>query len=181
MTPKKIKTHLSIYSIYKKRRSTIINAFASALAPSDSFDEKIIETALIELGQKDLKKLACVYCGAFAQTWDHLKNLVKDDELDGYGHQIGNLVPCCKDCNSRKGGKSFHEYVKTLDISNTEKENLNFRLEKHLSLAKEIKANNTPEFMDAKKNYDAIRSQILNLMQDADKAAQVIRDLRSRG
>lgn len=181
MTPKSIRSHLSTYSIYEKRRTTIMNAFASALAPSDVVDMKRIEAALVDLGQMNFRRLDCVYCGMLAQTWDHLENLVENGELRGYGHQIGNLVPCCKDCNSKKGGKPFRDYVETLAISNSEKNNLICRLEKHLSLANKIDADERTEVMEAKNNYYAIRLKILKLMQDADQAVQIIRDLRSRG
>ena len=134
MTPKSIGSHLAPYSIFFKRKTTVAHAFASALAPSDEFDKEKVETALDALGQKNLRQLTCVYCEKLAQTWDHLENLVKDGQLNGYGHQIGNLVPCCRDCNSAKGGKPFREYVNTLYLESTAKADLIARLERHLSL-----------------------------------------------
>src|SRR3954451_2669499 len=65
------------------------------------------------LGQPDLNDLRCVYCGEPAETWDHLVGLVKDSELNGYGHQVGNLVPCCRACNSLKGNKGWREFVRS--------------------------------------------------------------------
>ena len=62
------------------------HAFASALAPCDEYDQGKVEEALVRLGQKDLNRLSCVYCGRSAQTWDHLENLVKAGRLNGYGH-----------------------------------------------------------------------------------------------
>jgi len=39
----------------------------------------------------------CHYCGEVATTWDHLVPLAR-----GGRHSIGNLVPACRPCNSRK-------------------------------------------------------------------------------
>lgn len=97
-----LKGHLKPYSIFNKRRTTINHAFASALAPNDQYDETVIDDALRVLGQNPDDDLECVYCGREAETWDHLIGLVKNSQLRGYGHQIGNLIPCCRSCNSKK-------------------------------------------------------------------------------
>lgn len=39
----------------------------------------------------------CVYCGAGADTIDHVVPLVQ-----GGGHELGNVVPACRSCNSSK-------------------------------------------------------------------------------
>ena len=176
MTPKSIRSHLAPYSIFSKRRTTVAHAFASALAPSDEFDKERVEAALDALGQKNLKQLTCVYCGKLAQTWDHLENLVKDGELNGYGHQIGNLVPCCRDCNSAKGGKPFQDYVATLTLTPDEKANLISRLKSHLAQAKRIdKAGLDVEGQEALEKFNKIQKQILELMEEADSYAKVLR------
>lgn len=176
MTPKSIRSHLAPYSIFSKRKTTIAHAFASALAPSDEFDEKKVEAALEALGQKSLKRLTCVYCGKPAQTWDHLENLVKDGKLNGYGHQVGNLVPCCGDCNSAKGGKPFQAYVETLPLSPEEKADLLSRLKNHLAQARPIdKSALDAEAQEALDKFNAIKKQILTLMQEADLYAEVLR------
>jgi len=180
MTPKSIRSHLAPYSVLLKRRTTVAHAFASALAPSDEFDEKKVEAALDALGQKDMQQLSCVYCGGIAQTWDHLENLVKAGKLNGYGHQIGNLVPCCRDCNSGKGGKSFREYVATLRLSPDEKSGLIARLERHLSLAKPIDTSGLDkEGQDVLAKFYGIQEQMLKLMEEADKLAQAFRNQRN--
>ncbi len=69
MTPKSIRSHLAPYSIFSKRKTTVAHAFASALAPTDQYNEEKIEAALNALGQKNLKQLSCVYCESQAQTW----------------------------------------------------------------------------------------------------------------
>ena len=180
MTPKSIRSHLAPYSIFSKRKTTIAHAFASALAPTDNFDEKMVETALVALGQTKLQQLTCVYCEQPAQTWDHLENLVKNGKLNGYGHQIGNLVPCCRDCNSAKGGKSFHEFVKTLNLLQDNKFDLISRLECHLSLAKPINmALLNKEGQQALDHFHAIQTQILTLMEEADRYAEILRAQRN--
>lgn len=180
MTPKSIRSHLAPYSIFSKRKTTVAHAFASALAPSDEFDKERVEAALDALGQKNLKQLTCVYCGELAQTWDHLENLVKDGKLNGYGHQIGNLVPCCRHCNSAKGGRSFQEYVETLPLSAGEKGDLISRLKNHLGRANPINRSGLDaQGQEALEKLTAIQVQLLKLMEEADTYAQVIRRQRN--
>ena len=47
----------------------------------------------------------CAYCPAAADTIDHVVPLVR-----GGTNYEGNLVPCCKPCNSRKGGRTVVEW-----------------------------------------------------------------------
>ena len=177
MNPKSIRSHLAPYSIFSKRKTTVAHAFASGLAPSDEYDEEKLEAALNALGQKDLKQLSCVYCEKQAQTWDHLENLVKAGKLNGYGHQIGNLVPCCRDCNSQKGGKPFRDFIYAdVRLTETEKSNLIRRLETHLALARPIQPSNlSPEGQETLTKFLALQTQILGLMEEADKYAQDLR------
>jgi len=51
MKKEDIKKHLSGYSIYSKRKTTINHAFASAIAPIDVYDEIRMKDALSYLGQ----------------------------------------------------------------------------------------------------------------------------------
>ena len=117
MKKESVKSHLARYSISQKRRTTINHAFASAIAPVDVYDEAKLGEALRLLGQDSDGNLSCVYCGLPAETWDHLVGLVENAELRGFGHQIGNLVPCCRACNSSKGAKDWEDYL-TLPAQN---------------------------------------------------------------
>jgi len=155
----------------------VAHAFASALAPCDEYDQTKIAQALIALGQKDLNQLACVYCWRPGQTWDHLENLVKAGRFNGYGHQIGNLVPSCRKCNSEKGGKSFRAYG-SADARLTEGERtaLIRRLENHLALAKPIGPGApNPERQETLSKFLEVQVQILRLMDEADKYAKLLR------
>lgn len=179
MTPTTIRSHLAPYSIFSKRKTTIAHAFASALAPSDEYDEAKIKAALEALGQQNLKQLSCVYCEKPAQTWDHLENLVKDGKLNvsGYGHQVGNLVPCCRDCNSQKGGKPFRDFINAkVNLTESEKSNLVHKLAAHLALAKPNEhAILTSENQETLTRFVALQTQILGLMAEADRCAQMLR------
>lgn len=46
-------------------------------------------------------------------TVDHM-----DPQIQGGGDELPNLVPCCKTCNSRKGGKTVIEYKEYLASKN---------------------------------------------------------------
>lgn len=177
MNPKSIRSHLKPYSISSKRRTTVAHAFASALGPCDEYDELKIETALTALGQDDLNHLTCVYCGRPAQTWDHLENLVKAGRFNGYGHQIGNLVPSCRECNSEKGGKSFRAFVAAdTRLAEVERAALIRRLENHLALAKPIEPEELdPGRQEVLSKFLAVQAQIVQLMEEADKYATLLR------
>jgi 5-methylcytosine-specific restriction endonuclease McrA len=173
-----IKKHLAPYSIYQKRHTTISHAFASALAPVDDYDEEKLQAALRTLGQEDLTDIRCVYCSRPAQTWDHLVCLVKKGELNGYGHQIGNLVPSCKDCNSSKGSKDFRVFVAGLtSFSDAQKKRLLSRLEDHQQLAKPFKAGESPAVIQGKlERLKALKARIFELMKQADAIAAEIKE-----
>jgi hypothetical protein len=177
MNPTSIRSHLKPYSISSKRRTTVAHAFASALGPCDEYDESKVEAALIALGQEDLDHLTCVYCGRPGQTWDHLENLVKAGQFNGYGHQIGNLVPCCRECNSEKGGKSFRAFVSAdTRLTEVDRASLIRRLENHLSLAKPIEPGTLdPNSQEILSKILAVQIQILQLMEEADKYAKLLR------
>lgn len=94
----------------KSRISTINNAFAISITPYIKEDDELkIENYYKELL---IKENQCVYCLREAKSVDHLFPLVKDGMPSGYISDINNLVPCCKDCNSKKGNKEFNEWYK---------------------------------------------------------------------
>lgn len=176
MKKEDIKRHLSTYSIYNKRRTTINHAFASSIAPSDLYDDTRISEALIFLGQNPSNILQCVYCEDEAETWDHLIGLVKNNELRGYGHQIGNLVPCCKQCNSKKGSKDYQIFIE----ENTKiKKNKNLLI--NLLSSYQEKYTTKLDFEKLKlsqeyKDFIIIKEEIFKLMEKADLIAKKIRD-----
>nr|CCA87186.1 hypothetical protein RALSY_mp30506 [Ralstonia syzygii R24] len=177
---KSIISHLKPYSIFKKRRTTIAHAFASALAPTDFYEEDKVQVALQALGQ-DPDSLHCVYCFRPAQTWDHLFNLVKGGESNGYGHQIGNLVPCCRDCNSSKGGKPFEAYIDGLHtLSEESRAKVKARLRAHSELARMNRARPSPSERALLQKYRNIQNQVLALLQEADACAEDIRTERQK-
>jgi len=177
MDKRSIKAHLKPYSIFQKRRTTINHAFASALAPNDNYDERVIDEALEVLGQNPNGYLYCVYCGREAQTWDHLVGLVKDAQLRGYGHQVGNLVPCCRNCNSKKGSKDWRQFIESEIRDEEFRADLIARLEIYLSrFAKPINIERIARSMpDDWAEYLSIKNQIFELMIKADQVAERIR------
>lgn len=172
-----IKRHLRIYSIEKRRRTTINHAFASALAPCYDFDEARLAEAMSLLGQTDFDNLRCVYCDSPATSWDHMVGLVKDSQLSGYGHQIGNLVPCCRDCNSSKRNKDWREFLRVTIPDAVKRQGIERDLQKYLiTYAKEIdlkraEDENPTDWI----RYNEIKAQIIELMSEADKLADRLR------
>lgn len=84
------------------------------MAPRDHVDDPRWAEALAILDQDADAELTCVYCGAPATSWDHLFPLVNDKDPTGHGHAVGNLVPACGSCNTRKQNKPWRDFVETL-------------------------------------------------------------------
>ena len=157
------------------RASTITNAFVSALAPYEPYDDERACAAMRDLGQNDLDRLRCVYCRDDATTWDHLINLVSNKKLNGYGHQLGNLVPCCSRCNSAKQGKNYEDFVNArVQLSGPEKAELIERLTSHLRLAKKHEPTEEEKKLDD--DLQAILTNIQDLLTKADSLVNLVRN-----
>lgn len=159
------------------RKSTFANAFASALAPFDAYDQEAVSKAIRDLGQDPDGDLKCVYCGADAATWDHVFNRVVKGEFSGHGHRIRNLAPCCRTCNESKGQKAWQDF---LEIRNpSDKSERASRLAEFLR-EDDIKSIGTAvmrhEVTDEMKRFLEIRTKIFELMAEADRLAADIRD-----
>lgn len=174
-----IKRHLRAYSIVQRRKTTINHAFASALAPCDVYDEHRLNDAMKMLKQTDPSSLRCVYCESVAETWDHLVGLVKNAELRGYGHQIGNLVPCCRNCNASKGSRPWLDFVRTQVKDPARRERLESTLAAYVhEFATEIDISQAAiREPEAWQRYAEVKQEILELMVKADDLASRLRPL----
>ena len=171
-----IKAHLQPYSIMKKRQTTINHAFASAIAPNDTYDTEVLKEAVTLLGQDPEKDLLCVYCGGEAETWDHVFGLVKDLRFSGYGHVIGNLLPSCKKCNSEKGNRDWGKFIKKKNGGDAvaKVQMLKQYFEKYLPKKfdyEEIKTVCPDEIGQ----LDSIKNKVIDLFKEADAIAEQIR------
>jgi len=92
------------------RKSSITNAFVSAIIPTipPSIDD--IEQALTILGIQPTD-VRCAYCGDRATEWDHLRPLVLNRRPTGFISEIHNLVPSCGKCNQSKGNKPWRKWM----------------------------------------------------------------------
>jgi hypothetical protein len=176
MKKQSIKAHLTPYSIFQKRKTTINHAFASAIAPGAEYDVVKLDAAIRLLGQDPDGDLKCVYCNGDASTWDHLVGLVAKGEFRGNGHQIGNLVPCCGPCNSKKGAKDWKVHLR----SEIPEPGFEDRRKVISDYAGKYALVADPERAAKLRNadwkrYNEIREQIFGLMKEADKIAGDIR------
>lgn len=166
-----IKKHLQPYIIVTRRKTTINHAFAAAVAPHDNYDDGRIREAILKLGQDPELALNCVYCGKPAETWDHVFATVKNSEFSGQGHRLGNLLPCCKQCNSSKGSKNWQIYLKLrMPIDCDERIR---KIAAYLDLF-----NVQDELLKNSKDYEelmSLRNQVLDLLSHADLIAKKIR------
>ncbi|MGB9153869.1 MAG: hypothetical protein WCD70_12390 [Alphaproteobacteria bacterium] len=169
-----IKRHLKPYSIIASRTTTINHAFAAAVAPNDPFDVNKIRAALELLGQNPDDELTCAYCGQAAETWDHIHGTVKNKVFSGYGHRIGNLLPCCKPCNSKKGNKDWLSYLKglkTTDEDRLKKEHtINNYITKYCS--KDV----IPQHLGEYQKLQLIKQEVIDLLAKADSLAAIVRN-----
>ena len=94
------------------RSSTISNAFAISITPYLIPCEEEVK-ASYELLQ--IREGKCAYCLGDGNAKDHLKPLVRMGLPTGYITAINNLVPCCSQCNSSKGAKTFEEWYLSPD------------------------------------------------------------------
>lgn len=176
MKKKDLKRHLNLYSIFKKRSTTINHAFASAISYYANYDELEIEKALLALNQNPDSDLKCVYCNEKADTWDHLESLVKKGMFTGYGHELGNLVPSCKRCNSSKGGKDFISFIGELSMSDDEKQRISTMLTRYQrEFGNNVVDIESFEYKEVTKKYYDIKDKIFELMKEADIEAERIR------
>lgn len=173
MRIKSIASHLRPYVMVARRRTTINHAFAAAVAPSDIYDEATVSEAMMMLGIDPSGDLDCAYCGEPAETWDHIFATVRNSRFSGHGHRLGNLLPCCKPCNSKKGNKAWHVHLRSLAMAD------DLRAKRESAIASFIDrygvlepAINTSPDHD---RLEAIRLQVLELLTEGDAIAARIR------
>ncbi len=159
-----------------KRKTTVAHMFASAIAPVDHYSEADVVAGLAMLGQTDALDVRCVYCDEPAETWDHLRALVLDSQFSGHGHQLGNLVPSCKRCNSQKGNKDYREFLRHSGREDAEQRiEAITRYSQHFlphPLPQGEYARLWPQEMAALK---ALQEQVVDLMRQADGIALDLR------
>jgi hypothetical protein len=173
MRYKDIRRYLKPYSMVASRTTTINHAFAACIAASDAFDEKRIREALAVLGQDPDTNLLCAYCGKDAETWDHVHATVKDKRFSGFGHRIGNLLPCCKACNSKKGNKDWRVFLNSLSILEPLRTEREIGIEAYLNRYCSMDA--IPEHLTEYQELQELRRQVLDLFKEADQLAGIVR------
>lgn len=173
-----IKRMLRPYSILAQRKTTMTNAFVSAIAPTDRYDPSSVSEGMAALGQRDLEDLSCVYCGQRAETWDHVYPLVSNREPSGNGHTVGNLVPACRACNTAKGNREWVTWSRARSIS----PDRSAAIQRYL-LRFPPKRWTTSQLRERCQHlleaYDEKRDSIFALMKEADGIAAQIRDRMS--
>jgi len=175
-----IRSYLRPYSITQRRKTTMNNAFASAIAENTEYDPGAVAKAIQFLNLERKGELLCFYCDRPSQTWDHVKALVKNGEYSGFGHTLGNLVPCCKDCNSKKGNKDPEAYLEYKFPRDKRKR------EHKLHLLKVYQRRYLPSVVDQSemerlcpaemRELERLKRRILRDMEKADEIAKTVRE-----
>lgn len=92
------------------RTSSITNSFVQAIIPDITPSTTEIDEVLNILDMtRDTK--SCVYCGAQATDWDHLRPLVRNKKPTGYLNEARNVVPSCGPCNQSKSGADWQKWM----------------------------------------------------------------------
>ncbi|HUO07869.1 MAG TPA: HNH endonuclease [Phycisphaerae bacterium] len=169
-----IKQHLRPYLITGRRTTTINHAFAAAIAPFDEYDEERVKKALRLLGQDPDSEILCAYCGSPAETWDHVHATVRKTKFSGHGHRVGNLLPCCKPCNSKKGSKDWQVFLKRLAITEPERNQREGRIAAYLK--EFLVSDDIPEHLPEYAELQQLRLEVLKIFKRADELAKSIRE-----
>lgn len=170
-----VRKYLKPYKVMS-RWTTFNGALQAGLAVPEAYDPTRHAEALTLLGQDPEGDLSCVYCGGPAATWDHLENNVKKGRFSGFGHRIFNLVPACRTCNERKGGKHWKVFLDKLEPPDKAA-----RVRVIGEFAKRNAAENfgwdeiEREFPELAKHYDLLRREIHERLRLADQVAIKIR------
>lgn len=173
MRIKSAAAHLRPYRMLANRRTTINHMFAAAIAPHDEYNASRVREAVALLGDDPDGDLTCAYCGAPAETWDHVFATVRNSRFSGHGHRLGNLLPCCKPCNSKKGNKDWHAHLVSLPMPEMDRERRTIKIERYLSTF--ACDDSDPPLTQDRQRLDVIREQILSLMAEGDAVAARIR------
>jgi hypothetical protein len=173
-----VRQHLKPYSLVARRTTTINHAFAAAISPSDVYEEQSVRDAIAQLGQDPDNDLVCAYCGSAAETWDHINATVRNKLFSGFGHRLGNLLPCCKPCNSRKGNKEWRAHLSSLELSDGETVRRKGLIEGYVALR--LQRDPTPEELPEYLELLRLKEQVLDLFAQADKVAKQLRVKLSR-
>ena len=171
-TLRKIRNHLRPLKI-TATKGTIRSKFAAAIAPNDEYNEARAIKLLRQLGQNP-DALTCVYCGASADTWDHVVGTVSDGEFAGIGHRLRNLVPCCAPCNTSKGKKHWRDHLDGIRQRASIRNKRAKRIAAHIKGCKNDSSKAWRNFREHK-HLQATRDKILTLMEEGDKLAAAIR------
>lgn len=158
------------------RTTTINHAFAACIAPCDTYDDQRMRKAIVALGQNPDSDLLCVYCGREAETWDHVHATVREKKFSGHGHRIGNLLPCCKTCNSKKGNKNWRTFLTALGNGPTHNERA-ARIEAYLTSYCTPDA--VPDHLAEYVELQELRRQVLEIFKRADELANIVRSKSS--
>ena len=154
------------------RDSTVARSIASSIIPRIPCEEKDEEEAAKILGIIDPNKPVCVYCGRTATHLDHLHPLIQDKKPSGYISELANLVPCCGECNQKKGGKSWEEYMNSRYII----DNFSLGLKDRINRLNEFTNKFPAKWIDFSqwKDFDIIWSHYDNIKNELDAAQKDI-------
>jgi hypothetical protein len=97
---------------------------------------------------------------------------VKQTKFSGFGHRLGNLVPCCKPCNSEKGNKPWDTFLRQRGPEGEQ------RIPTMAAYLAAFEARDAiPSHLAEYDELEQLKQRVLVLLAEADQLAARIRHL----
>ena len=157
------------------RKSSVTNAMVHSIIYVEDIVGANYSDWLARFNQKENNE-KCIYCGSSANSFDHIFNLVRNGSPTGYMTEKNNLVPCCSNCNSKKSGKNWEDFIESdyfKSFAGWEKRHDFLRrvIEQYQPLKIDFKVDMPNEFDE----FQKLRSKLLEQMDEIERALNEIR------
>jgi hypothetical protein len=98
---------------------------------------------------------------------------MRDKKFSGYGHRVGNLLPCCKLSNSKKGNKDWRVFLSELRLPEPLRKERENRIDSYIT--KYCIIDTIPEHLPEYQQLQELRCQVLGLFSQANALANAVR------
>lgn len=121
----------------------------------------------MKLAEKELGK-KCTYCGISSQDVYLQPDFLWPQSKGGI-HEIGNVVPACPTCNSKRGSKDWIEFMRTSDtvITKSTKSEIEEQIKKITAFMKKYNMEKVPNIEDYLSESQIALRESLDLLLDA--------------
>ena len=125
---------------------------------------------------KHFGDMKCAYCGGEASHLDHLYPLIIERRPTGYGTEVANLVPCCKNCNQPKGNLNYEDFMKSpkckhliADGCTTIQQSIESRIQNIKDFEKELPAKKIDFSQKVLEMWDDILNKMDSMLKESEE------------